>query len=538
MTTMTAPRAAAAAAAALAIAVLYAGFHWGSTVAGGADSYGYVSEAGLWRQGHLTIQEDIIRRSPWPLAVDTWAPLGYRAAVDRPDAIVPIYPPGLPILMALAQTAVGFCGAFVVVPLSGALTIWVTYWLGQRVFGDPATSLAAGVLTAASPVFLYQLMNPMTDVPVTAAWTLALVLTVSGRPFAAGLAAGVATLIRPNTVPIALPLLAWTAANGDRAIGAVLSRVARAAAGMAPATMAVAAIDASMYGGPLLSGYGTLGDLYSLSHVTTNVRQFSRWIVDTQTPVVSIALLYFAAPSWFPAPRIRYPRVILGATLATSVASYLFYQPFDAWWYLRFLLPMWPVLMLLTSGAIVALARGLVPRAAVPVVVMSVGLLAAYGVRSAVAREAFDIGRAERRTIDLARFVSTHTDPDAVMISLQHSGTLRLYGGRLTLRYDQLDPVWLDRAVAFLQANGRHPYVVLEDGEVEPFRLRFGSRNRVGRLDWRPFATLPSPYIAVYDAVDPSAAAAEPLAIGASASRRSGWRCDLPLVWPPVMRMK
>ncbi|MFI5178168.1 MAG: glycosyltransferase family 39 protein [Vicinamibacterales bacterium] len=537
MTAMTAPRAAAGAAAVLAIAVLYAGVHWGSTVAGGADSYGYVSEAGLWRQRHLTIQEDIIRASPWPLAIDTWAPLGYRAAVDRRDAIVPLYSPGLPILMALAQSIVGFCGAFFVVPLSGALTMWVTYHLGQRVFGDPATSLAATILTATSPVFLYQLMNPMTDVPVTAAWALALVLTVSERPFAAGLAAGVAMLIRPNTVPLALPLLAWSAATGERAAATAFSRVARMAVGLAPAAIAVAAINASLYGGPLLSGYGTLGDLYSRGHVTTNVRQFVAWIAETQTPVVALAALYFAAPSWFPAARIRYPRALLGATLAISAALYLFYQPFDAWWYLRFLLPMWPVLMLLTSAALVALARRLVPRAAVGVVLMSVGLLAAYGVRSAIARQAFDIGRAERRTIDLARFVSSHTDADAVMISLQHSGTLRLYAGRLTLRYDQLDPVWLDRAVAFLQANGRHPYVVLEGSEVEPFRQRFGSSNRVGRLDWRPFATLTSPYIAVYDAID-SPATSEPLAIGAAASKRSGWRCDLPQIWPPVLRMK
>lgn len=65
-------------AAVLALAALYAGVHWGAMVAGGADSYGYVSQAGLWRQGSLVVQEDVIRRSPWPLAAATWTPLGYR----------------------------------------------------------------------------------------------------------------------------------------------------------------------------------------------------------------------------------------------------------------------------------------------------------------------------------------------------------------------------------------------------------------------------------------------------------------------------
>jgi NADH-quinone oxidoreductase subunit M len=77
---MTAARAASCAAAVIAAAVLYAGVHWGATVGGGADSYGYVSEAALWRTGRLTIREPIARESPWPLAIDTWAPLGYGAA--------------------------------------------------------------------------------------------------------------------------------------------------------------------------------------------------------------------------------------------------------------------------------------------------------------------------------------------------------------------------------------------------------------------------------------------------------------------------
>ena len=58
--------------------------------------------------------------------------------------------------------------------------------LGRRVFDAPGVALWGAALVATSPVFLYQLMNAMSDVPVTAAWTLALVLAVSGWPLAAG----------------------------------------------------------------------------------------------------------------------------------------------------------------------------------------------------------------------------------------------------------------------------------------------------------------------------------------------------------------
>ena len=46
--------------------------------------------------------------------------------------------------------------------------------LGRRLFGAPGTALWGAALVASSPAFLYQLMNAMSDVPVMAAWTLAL----------------------------------------------------------------------------------------------------------------------------------------------------------------------------------------------------------------------------------------------------------------------------------------------------------------------------------------------------------------------------
>ena len=110
-------------------------------------------------------------------------------------------------------------GAFLVVPLCGALTIWLTYVLGCRVFDAPGIALWGACLVATSPVFLYQLMNAMSDVPVTAAWTLALVLTLSRRPLAAGLAMTVAIAIRPNLVPLAGVLLVWTVLSEAREHG-------------------------------------------------------------------------------------------------------------------------------------------------------------------------------------------------------------------------------------------------------------------------------------------------------------------------------
>ena len=69
------------------------------------------------------------------------------------------------------------------------------------------------------------------------------------------------------------------------------------------------------------------------------------------------------------------------------------------------------------------------------------------------------------------------------MFSLIHSGTLRYYGGRVTLRYDSLPEDWLDRAADWLQSRGVGAYALLEQDEVPAFKRRFRVRRRSDELD-------------------------------------------------------
>ena len=528
-------RAAALVAAVLSIGVLYSGLRLGALVAGGADSYGYVSEAALWRHGLPIVHQSIVLASPWPHAAQTWTPLGYRESPKSRDAIVPVYAPGLPLLMALLQIVAGPCGAFLVVPLCGALTIWLTFTLGRRLFEAPAVALWGAALVATSPVFLYQLMNAMSDVPVTAAWTLVLVLAVADRPLACGIATGVAIAIRPNLAPLAIVVAAWIGLAGA-APGKPRSsnggHVVRFLIGVAPAILGIGWLNGQLYESPLTFGYGKTSDFYSFGYLLTNVRQFATWTMDVETPVVALAALYLAVPRLFPPARIRFARLLLGGTMAVVVGSYLFYVPFGAWWFLRFLLPMWPVMMLLTAASVDTLARRWLRPAYPVVIVAAAALLAWHGVRTAADRYAFDLWRGERRYIDVGRFMAAHTEPDAVLFSMQHSGSLRLYAGRLTLRYDLLDPAWLDRTVEHLRSIGRRPYFVLDEFEVEVFKRRFGRRNQAGALDWPPMATLGST-VAIYDPIDRKPDT-PPLTISRTRTRRGSWLCDPPQGCPAV----
>ncbi|HYM24771.1 MAG TPA: hypothetical protein VEU08_16250, partial [Vicinamibacterales bacterium] len=312
--------------------------------------------------------------------------------------------------------------------------------------------------------------------------------------------------------------------------------VLRTAVGIVPVIIGIAWFNARVYGSPLVSGYGSLGDLYALGNLPANIRLFATWTADVQTPLVLMASLYFVMPHLTAPDRVPAARVLLGGTLAVVLSSYLFYQTFDVWWYLRFLLPMWPVLLILTAAGIDAVARRL-PSVWRPLGAGLVVLLAAYGIYVAADRYAFDIGRGERRYVDVGRFVASHTAPDAVVLSWQYSAAIRTYGGRLTLRYDTLDPAWLDRAIDHLRSSGRHPYLVLEEYEEALFRRRFAGSSPIGALAWQPMAVYLAPRIAVYDLLD-RGNRETPIGIAATGRERARWRCDPPQIWPPVLRMK
>ena len=84
----------------LAIITLILGIRFGTFVASGADSYGYVSQADLWLRHSLVVDQPLGRDAPWPDATWTLAPLGYRPG-DQRGTMVPTYSPGLPMLMAV-----------------------------------------------------------------------------------------------------------------------------------------------------------------------------------------------------------------------------------------------------------------------------------------------------------------------------------------------------------------------------------------------------------------------------------------------------
>jgi hypothetical protein len=69
---------------------------------------------------------------------------------------------------------------------------------------------------------------------------------------------------------------------------------------------------------------------------------------------------------------------------------------------------------------------------------------------------------------------------------MQHAGSLRYYGGRMTLAFYTMDATMLDRSVRWFTERGVHPYALLEDWEAEEFKQRFSSQNFMGTLPMSP----------------------------------------------------
>jgi len=482
-----------AAAGLLALMSAGIGLGYGTTVAGGADAYGYVSQADLWIEGDLKIPQPWAAEVPWPNPKWTFTPLGYRPLEgDGQWDLVPTYSPGLPLLMAGAKAIAGHAAVFWIVPLSGAVLTLATFGIGRRL-GSSRAGLVAAWFVATSPIVIFMLMPPMTDVPVAAAWAAAFYFVL--RPslpsaLAGGLVAALAVLIRPNLAPLAAILGVWLLIERQPGTaGSIvgrrgLARLGVFALGASPGAIVTALVYSHLYGSPLKSGYGGLDSMFSWSNVGPNAWNYLSWFVESQTwlPLAGLAVLIWPARRWWAWVKDRRIFPVLALFLLFIVVQYLTYLVFDTWWFLRFFIACWPVVML--GLAAVALAFAASPRPAVALLaVWGILALGVWNLHMSQWYGAFGAWIGEGRIVAVAKTVAERTSPDSVVLTLIHSGSLRYYGGRMTMRYDQVDSEWLDRSVRWLRERGIRTYALLEQWEIPEFKKRFSGQAATEALD-------------------------------------------------------
>ena len=436
------------------------------TTIGGADSYGYVSASRLLASGRLIADAPIAEWLSLPNRLAVASPLGWAPSADG-NGIAPAYPLGTPALMALFTLVGDSSAVWLVAPAAGLITLLLVHRV-TRAWYDESTALFAVALTAWNPLLIAYAKQPMSDVPATM-WIL-LAMWLALRPsrasaFGSGLAAGAAVLTRPALL-IAAAVIPLAAHRGD----SPRRRAMLSATGLAIGVALQLALQQQLFGSALSTGYGAASALFSLEHLTTNLRIFATqgWSVTGPLWIAGLILGVIAAR---PEPRAKPPIVF-----AAVAAPYLFYIPFDHWETLRYLLPGLVPLTVLAADGLVHLARW--PRNRVATAAISCAFIIGVAAQSAYLLErssVFEVGSLEARYPLAGQWVKVNTPADSVVLANQHSGSLRWYGDRPTLRWDFLDPGALLTTIQELEARNAPVYVALEGSEVEMFETRFAA---------------------------------------------------------------
>jgi len=363
-----------------------------SMAVGGADSSGYFNAARLFASGHVSA----------PVGDRVFMPFGFVPSTDA-GRMVPLYPPGYPLHLALF----GFA-RFLVTPFAAAVCLLLMVALARTLELSEGWSLAAALLLASSPPFLLMSMQQMSDV-VSMMWCMAAMLfALRGKPIAAGAAFAVAVMVRPANVLLLLPLAfarRWRPRD-----------LALAADGALPIAIAYAAMNHAMYGSWWGTGYGAFTNMLAWSNAIHHAPRYLGWLLVLQTPIVLLVAF------------TRERRALLLTWFGAYFVFYSFFEPFGDWGYTRFLLPALPALI---AGALLPMRRYRLTWTIVAIV--AVYCFAAARERHVFARA--DVELIYPRAVAWANRQISRSETIAAM---QLSGSFYYYAGRLTLRYDQI----------------------------------------------------------------------------------------------------
>lgn len=467
---------------ALAFAVLFAR-HF-SPHAGGADSSGYLNSARLFLRAAWTAPARIVPgHGLTEFGRMAFVPLGFLPTGEA--ALVPTYPPGLPLLIAGAALVVGESHAIFTVNLltmlgTGALAFVLGRWLGLR----PLLALGAGAMLGASPLFFFSAFQPMSDLSALG-WTLAaLAGALRARENArwgwiAGAVLSVAVLVRPTNLLVGVP------------VAVALGRRPRAwltlGLGGLPGAWFLGDYQWRCYGSPFLTGYGDVGSAFGFEFVPHNLAHFARWIPVLLSPLVVAAL---AAP--FVAAARRRTGAVLAVWAVTLVGFYAFYyHSGETWWYLRFILPAFPALILLALVVVQAAVDRWIPRWLASVLGVAAVVFAVHWEwRQPTRLAAFALESGERSYPEAARWAQARLPAVAALVCMQTSGAFFHETEFLLVRWDMVDDGRWEPLLGVLAAQQRPVFAALFAFEEKDALTRVGGRwtrlDTVGQVTfWR-----------------------------------------------------
>jgi hypothetical protein len=429
--------------------------------AGGSDSSGYLNNARLLSEGRLIAPLRLLPGlAPDTLPPYTHVPLGFIPNADH-VTMTPTYPMGLPLLIMAAAKITGWnLAPALVMGLHALLGLWLVYRLGRECGLEKGWVWLGVLMLAFSPLYLFMSLQVMSDVPAMVWATAAVLCAWKSRQapwlaLVAGMALSLAVLLRPSNMLGFVPV--------GIAVGFAVRRWLLLILGGLPGAIFLGIINHAAYGRIFTTGYGYVDPVFSRAYVPATLVHYALWLPVLLTPLVLLSLAF---------PFLRHRQPLLAALLAAWGLAYPFFYLFyshthDDWWYLRFLLPAFPPLIVATLLVARALAArfNFTPRswwlapAALAVIVQGTGWSRYL--------HALSIGHGEKVYPETAAWLQAHLPANAVVASMQASGALFYYTDYPLVRWDMMSPAEFQRIAAVCALAGRPLYACLYPFEID-----------------------------------------------------------------------
>ncbi len=436
-----------------------------SDVAGGADSSGYFNSARLLAKGRLTAD---YRPIPEIGEIAAYCePLGF-AWSPRKDCYVPVYPVGLPLYLAASSFVGGWTwGPLVACTAAAVAAVFLCFLCGRELGISRFLAAAGAASLAVSPMFLSASSQPMSDALATTMCLAAIWAALRSRRsaglgwgVACGAMLGMAVLVRPSNA-ILLPAILILIWKRRGILGAFL--------GGLPFALGLGAYQYYLYGNPMRSGYGDNSIFFGTKYFVPTIVHYGIWMPQL-LPITGLALLLAFFLPW----RSRRREI---AALFVGFASFILFHSIysyshETWWYLRFILPAFPALVLLAMLGLEGWLRWiggdarswLIPVAAAAVVLLGLGSsLFLGGKLHPLATESVD-----RQYIDVCSWAKANLPADSLVICMQASGAVFYYTDFPILRWDFFKTrTNYETCAARLRASGRPLVAIMMEVEAE-----------------------------------------------------------------------
>jgi hypothetical protein len=397
----------------------------------GSDASGYLNSAHILVQGNIATT---LRTIPelGDASVYVFQPLGFQA-FEHSTRLVPIYPIGYPVHLAVASTLAGWTCGPIALGLAAAIgCIVLCYLICRRLDVSRTIAVLGAASLAVCSVFIYTSIQPFSDTVATfwcsAAFLAALRARSGAKKWAVlcGAAFAIAIAVRPTDILI-LPALAIVLRN-KLSLGL-------AALAAAPIGIALLVHKLTAYGGLLKSDYDHVHGLFAIGYSAPTLLHFGKYLLR----LLPFSALAIAHPFVVRRGQLTRERVALALWVIAFVGFYSFYYfSHIDWSFVRFLAPAFPAmgaLACIAGDALVSSVRQHRRSVARILVVATIAIAAVVGNLSL---RIPDAAKHNRSCVAATDWLTQNVPRNAAIVCMFYSGTVYFRSPNPIIRWEYL----------------------------------------------------------------------------------------------------